>query len=164
GIFAPIQEAAIVALDNSEEITNHLRNVFAKRHRILKEGLLQLGWEVAPSVGGMFIWAKYPYDIPDKDFAFEVIRQVGVVVVRSGIFAPIQEAAIVALDNSEEITNHLRNVFAKRHRILKEGLLQLGWEVAPSVGGMFIWAKYPYDIPDKDFAFEVIRQVGVVVV
>src|SRR5699024_869256 len=86
GIFATIQEAALVALDKSEEITNHLRNVFAQRHRILKEGLLQLGWEVAPSVGGMLIWAKYPYDIPDKDFAFEVIRQVGVVMVPGSIF------------------------------------------------------------------------------
>jgi len=115
GIFAPIQEAAIVALDNSEEITNHLRNVFAKRHRILKEGLLQLGWEVAPSVGGMFIWAKYPYDIPDKDFAFEVIRQVGVVMVPGSIFGDngagyVRLALVQDVDNLQLAINRFGKI------------------------------------------------------
>ncbi|TXL67482.1 aminotransferase class I/II-fold pyridoxal phosphate-dependent enzyme [Cerasibacillus terrae] len=86
GIFAPIQEAAIVALNHAEEITDRLRKIFKERHQILTEGLTELGWEVTPSSGGMFIWAKYPYEIDDKEFAFKAIEQVGVVMVPGSAF------------------------------------------------------------------------------
>ncbi len=34
----------------------------------------------------MFIWAKYPYEIDDKEFAFKAIEQVGVVMVPGSAF------------------------------------------------------------------------------
>ena len=86
GTFGPIQEAAIVALDNGEEITDRLRAEFSKRHHALMNGLASLGWETTPSEGGMFVWAKYPYDIDDIEFVFEVIKQAGVVMVPGSIF------------------------------------------------------------------------------
>ncbi|MFJ7972106.1 aminotransferase class I/II-fold pyridoxal phosphate-dependent enzyme [Psychrobacillus sp. NPDC096389] len=86
GIFGPIQEAAITALNNAEEITDRLRKLFAERHKVLMQGLKDLGWTVAPSNGGMFVWAKYPYDMDDKEFAFEVIQQTGVVMVPGTVF------------------------------------------------------------------------------
>nr|WP_199170352.1 aminotransferase class I/II-fold pyridoxal phosphate-dependent enzyme [Sporosarcina sp. P19] len=86
GTFGPIQEAAIVALDNGEEITDRLRAEFSKRHHALMDGLASLGWETTPSEGGMFVWAKYPYDIADIEFVFEVIKQAGVVMVPGSIF------------------------------------------------------------------------------
>lgn len=86
GTFQPIQEAAIVALDNAEEITDHLRKVFSKRHKIVMDGMKALGWEATPSDGGMFVWAKYPYELDDVSFVFEVIDQVGVVMVPGSIF------------------------------------------------------------------------------
>lgn len=81
GTFAPIQEAAIVALDNAEEITTPLRETFSKRHKIVMDGLAAIGWDAVPSQGGMFIWAKYPYDIPAKDFSFQLIDEAGIVTV-----------------------------------------------------------------------------------
>ncbi|GGA38503.1 aminotransferase class I/II-fold pyridoxal phosphate-dependent enzyme [Psychrobacillus lasiicapitis] len=86
GIFSPIQEAGITALNNAEEITDRLRQLFAERHKVLMQGIMDLGWTVAPSNGGMFVWAKYPYDMDDKEFAFEVIRQTGVVTVPGTVF------------------------------------------------------------------------------
>src|SRR5699024_2911270 len=68
GAFAPIQEAAVVALNHAEEITDQLRITFKERHHVLMEGLEQIGWKVAPSNGGMFIWAKYPSDKDDVQF------------------------------------------------------------------------------------------------
>ena len=81
GIFAPIQEAAIVALDHAEDITERLRTIFSRRHQIMMEGLQAIGWDAVPSQGGMFIWAKYPYDQCDREFAFELIERAGVVTV-----------------------------------------------------------------------------------
>ncbi|MFF2753743.1 aminotransferase class I/II-fold pyridoxal phosphate-dependent enzyme [Psychrobacillus sp. NPDC058041] len=86
GIFGPIQEAGITALNNAEEITERLRKIFAERHKVLSEGLESIGWTVTPSNGGMFVWAKYPYDMIDKDFVFEAIDQTGVVMVPGTVF------------------------------------------------------------------------------
>lgn len=86
GIFEPIQEAGIAALNNAEEITERLRKTFAERHKVLMQGIADLGWTVAPSSGGMFVWAKYPYDMDDKEFAFEIINQTGVVLVPGTVF------------------------------------------------------------------------------
>ncbi|OZS77875.1 LL-diaminopimelate aminotransferase [Tetzosporium hominis] len=86
GIFEPIQEAAITALSHADEITDNLRRVFSERHQVLKQGLEELGWKVAPSNGGMFIWAAYPYPMKDTEFVFHVLRETGVVMVPGSIF------------------------------------------------------------------------------
>jgi LL-diaminopimelate aminotransferase len=86
GTFEPIQEAASTALDHAEEITARLRQEFKERHQVLTDGLTEIGWSVAPSNGGMFVWAKYPFEMDDKEFVFEAIKQSGVVMVPGSIF------------------------------------------------------------------------------
>lgn len=86
GTFEPIQEAAATALDHAEEITDSLRQTFKRRHATLTKGLTALGWAVTPSNGGMFIWAKYPFDMDDTTFVLEAIKQTGVVMVPGSIF------------------------------------------------------------------------------
>lgn len=86
GIFEPIQEAAITALSMADEITDNLRRVFSERHEVLRTGLENLGWKVAPSNGGMFIWAAYPYPMKDVEFVFHVLRETGVVMVPGSVF------------------------------------------------------------------------------
>ncbi|MCG7335010.1 aminotransferase class I/II-fold pyridoxal phosphate-dependent enzyme [Sporosarcina sp. ACRSM] len=86
GTFGPIQEAAVTALDHAEEITDRLRQEFSVRHHVLMNGLKEIGWEAAPSTGGMFVWAKYPFDMEDKEFVFKAIDQCGVVMVPGSIF------------------------------------------------------------------------------
>lgn len=86
GIFDPIQSTAALALDHAEEITATLRKTFAERHHTLMTGLINLGWEVAPSNGGMFVWAKYPYEIDSVSFAYKAIEQTGVVMVPGTTF------------------------------------------------------------------------------
>ncbi|MDW0113994.1 aminotransferase class I/II-fold pyridoxal phosphate-dependent enzyme [Sporosarcina saromensis] len=86
GTFGPIQEAAAVALDNGEEITDRLRKEFSLRHKVLMEGLAKIGWTATPSSGGMFVWAKYPYDMDDVEFVFKAIHEAGVVMVPGSIF------------------------------------------------------------------------------
>lgn len=86
GIYGPIQEAGIVVLNHAEEITDRLRKIFSERYHFLTQALTDLSWKVAPSTGGMFVWAKYPYEMNDKDFVFEVIDQTGVVMVPGTVF------------------------------------------------------------------------------
>ena len=86
GTFGPIQEAAATALDHAEEITDRLREKFSQRHKVLMDGLAEIGWTATPSNGGMFVWAKYPYDMDDKEFVFKAIEECGVVMVPGSIF------------------------------------------------------------------------------
>ena len=115
GIFDPIQATAALALDHAEEITAPLRTTFAKRHTILMEGLLELGWDVAPSNGGMFVWAKYPYNIDSISFAFKAIEQTGVLMVPGTAFGSEGEGFVrLALVQNEDLlkeaVNRLNNL------------------------------------------------------
>ncbi|RHW37545.1 aminotransferase class I/II-fold pyridoxal phosphate-dependent enzyme [Lysinibacillus yapensis] len=86
GIFDPIQSTAAVALNHAEEITADLRKTFASRHSILMKGLQEIGWEVAPSNGGMFVWTKYPYPLDSISFTFKAIEETGVLMVPGTAF------------------------------------------------------------------------------
>ena len=91
GIFEPIQQVAALALDNAEVVTAELRKTFSARHKTLMNGLQSIGWEVAPSDGGMFVWAKYPQDMKCVDFAFKAIEETGVVMVPGTVFGTAGE-------------------------------------------------------------------------
>lgn len=103
GTFQPIQEAAIVALDHAEQITDELRTTFSRRHELLMTGLQELDWKATRSKGGMFIWSKYPYDIPTETFAFQLVEQTGVAVVPGTIFGSEGEGFVrIALVQDEQ--------------------------------------------------------------
>ncbi|MDN4492647.1 aminotransferase class I/II-fold pyridoxal phosphate-dependent enzyme [Ureibacillus aquaedulcis] len=104
GIFDPIQTTAALALDHAEEITAPLRRTFAQRHATLMEGLQELGWEVAPSNGGMFVWAKYPYNLDSVSFAYKAIEQTGVLMVPGTTFGTEGEGFVrLALVQKDEL-------------------------------------------------------------
>jgi len=103
GVFEPIQSTAALALDHSEMITDRLRKIFSERHRVVTKGLDNIGWEYAPSSGGMFVWAKYPFDIDSVNFAFQTIEQTGVVMVPGTSFGSEGEGYVrIALVQEKE--------------------------------------------------------------
>lgn len=111
GIFEPIQSTAALALDNAEKITVNLRKIFSERHRTLMKGLQEIGWEVAPSNGGMFVWTKYPYNIPCVDFVYKAIEQTGVVMVPGTAFGSDGEGYVrLALVQDTEKLLHAVNL------------------------------------------------------
>ena len=115
GIFEPIQQTAALALDHAEEITANLRSTFAARHKVLMNGLTELGWEVAPSNGGMFVWAKYPYEMDSISFAFKAIEQSGVIMVPGTVFGSAGEgymrlALVQDVDTLASAVEKLKNL------------------------------------------------------
>ncbi|GEK31279.1 aminotransferase [Kurthia zopfii] len=114
GTFRPIQDAACVALDNAEEITESLREVFSKRHHLLSNGLKEIGWDVVPSSGGMFVYAKYPQQqFNDIDFVYHVIEKTGVVMVPGSIFGQSGKNYVrIALVQPEELIQEALNRLA----------------------------------------------------
>lgn len=61
----------------------------------------------------------------------------------SGMFKPLQEAAIQALQAPASWYDDLAKVYAFRRMIGTQLLQALGCQVLPSAGGLFVWARVP---------------------
>jgi alanine-synthesizing transaminase len=60
GIFQPIQIAAIIALNESQDCVQEIVQTYQRRRDTLIDGLARAGWEIEKPKGTMFIWAKIP--------------------------------------------------------------------------------------------------------
>ncbi|WP_286230619.1 LL-diaminopimelate aminotransferase [Neobacillus mesonae] len=86
GIFYPIQMAAVSALTGDFSVLQKQVEEYEKRRDILISGLAKGGWQVANSPATMFVWAKIPSGWTSRQFAFELIKKTGVVVVPGDAF------------------------------------------------------------------------------
>ncbi|MDP3905527.1 MAG: alanine transaminase [Methylococcaceae bacterium] len=60
GTFAPIQIAAIAALEGPQECVAEIADMYRKRRDVLCDGLTAAGWPVEKPKATMFVWAKIP--------------------------------------------------------------------------------------------------------
>ncbi|MGH8719535.1 MAG: alanine transaminase [Burkholderiales bacterium] len=60
GSFTPIQVAAIVALEASQDCVERIRRTYESRRDVLCKGLNQLNWPIEPPKATMFVWARIP--------------------------------------------------------------------------------------------------------
>lgn len=60
GMFAPIQIAAITALEGPQDCVREICETYRKRRDVLCDGLNALGWPVEKPKGTMFVWAPIP--------------------------------------------------------------------------------------------------------
>ena len=60
GVFQPIQIAAIIALNDCDEVPPAAAAVYCNRRNVLCEGLDRVGWHVEKPRGTMFVWAPIP--------------------------------------------------------------------------------------------------------
>ena len=89
GMYRPIQEAAIAALNTSDEWHKIQNDIYKKRANIATEILKIIGCSVSAYQVGMFVWGKVEGD-QFKGNAFEIsdkiLNQTGVFVTPGGIF------------------------------------------------------------------------------
>jgi alanine-synthesizing transaminase len=60
GTFAPIQIAAIAALEGPQDCVHEIAEMYRKRRDVLCDGLNAIGWAVEKPRATMFVWAKIP--------------------------------------------------------------------------------------------------------
>lgn len=60
GIFQPVQIAATVALQGSDECVHEICDIYKERRDKLIEGLNRIGWETKAPKATMFVWARIP--------------------------------------------------------------------------------------------------------
>jgi aspartate/methionine/tyrosine aminotransferase len=80
----------------------------------------------------------------------------------SGMFLPMQMAAIEAINNNESWYNTVNNVYTRRRKIVEEIMKLLKCRYDESQVGLFIWGRIPDDIPDCESYVEDILKRSLV--
>jgi alanine-synthesizing transaminase len=60
GMFAPVQVAAIAALNGPQECVAEIANLYRSRRDVLVDGLNRAGWPIEKPRATMFVWAPIP--------------------------------------------------------------------------------------------------------
>jgi alanine-synthesizing transaminase len=122
GAFQPIQIAAIIALNDSQDCVQETVEIYRKRRDTLIHGLKRVGWEVEKPKGTMFVWAEIPKPFKKMgsiDFAKLLLRE-GKVAISPGIgFGEYGEGFVrfALVENENRIKQAVKGI----QNVLKKG-------------------------------------------
>jgi LL-diaminopimelate aminotransferase len=105
GVFLPVQEMAIAALeaDRKGEYPNRTSELYQRRRDVLVSELRKIGWDVPSPKATMFVWAPIPAGWTSRDFVYEVLERAGVVLIPGDVFGPEGEGYVrIGLVQDEE--------------------------------------------------------------
>jgi len=95
GVFFPIQDAAIAALNGSMDEVEKQQEEYNARNKALCGGLRKLGWNVPDSKGTMFVWSPIPESYSNSvDFVMDLMEKTGVIVTPGSSFGSLGEGYI----------------------------------------------------------------------
>ena len=95
GIFYPVQDAAIAALNGPFDGVERQQEEYAARNRALCGGLRSIGWNVPDSKGTMFVWAPIPASYTSSEkFTLDLMEKSGVIVVPGSSFGSLGEGYV----------------------------------------------------------------------
>lgn len=92
----------------------------------------------------------------------EVIRGLGIVKtnIDSGVFNPIQYAAIAALNGPQDCVADACKIYQERRDVLVAGLTKLGFDVSMPKATFYVWMGVPDSI---SFAAKMLDETGIVI-
>lgn len=83
--------------------------------------------------------------------------------IDSGMFRPVQYAAIAALEMPEAWLLERNAIYRRRRDVLVDGLNELGLRTRRTQAGLYVWAAIPAGFTSRDFANWLFEQTGVFV-
>jgi LL-diaminopimelate aminotransferase len=104
------------------------------------------GWRVGMAVGNAGALASLAHLKSNMD---------------SGIYRPLQEAAVQALSVGPEWISMRNQAYRERVEVVVQGLAAVGIEAAPPRGTFYIWARVPAGWTSEAFALAILEQSGV---
>ena len=82
--------------------------------------------------------------------------------VDSGVFQPVQEAAILALEHAEEFLGPIREVYQERRDTVVDGLHRAGFEFPAPQATFYVWLPVPGGWTSTDFTARLLDEAGIV--
>lgn len=103
GLFRPIQHAAVAALTGPQDCVREMAATYQRRRDLVVGGLRRAGWDVPLPRATMFCWAPVPNGATSLQFALDLLRDTGVVIVPGSGFGQMGEGYVrIALVQPEE--------------------------------------------------------------
>ena len=91
GLFEAIQLAGAAALDGPREPIEEMNAIYARRRDLVVSALREIGVEVTPPKGTIYVWAPVPAGHTSTSFAELVLEQAAVVVSPGSMYGPSGE-------------------------------------------------------------------------
>jgi LL-diaminopimelate aminotransferase len=94
GIFNPIQLSGVEALENEQETSGRMREIYRARRDLLVSELSGLGWEVPSPKGGIYVWMPVPPGYDSAGFSRFVLERAGVFFTPGNAYGPSGEGYV----------------------------------------------------------------------
>ena len=91
GLFEAVQLAGAAALEGPQEPVGEMNAVYARRRDLVVEALREIGVDVAPPKGTIYVWAPVPEGHTSTSFCELVLEQAAVVISPGSMYGPSGE-------------------------------------------------------------------------
>jgi LL-diaminopimelate aminotransferase len=88
GMFEAVQLAAVAALDEGDEAAREMSAIYQRRRDLVCDALAQIGVDVTPPKGTIYIWAPVPQGHTSASYCELVLEESAVVVSPGGAYGP----------------------------------------------------------------------------
>jgi LL-diaminopimelate aminotransferase len=103
GLFEAIQLAAVGALTGPQDCVREMSALYARRRDLVLGALAEIGIELDPPKGTIYVWAPVPEGQTSASFAAEVLERAAVVVSPGSAYGPNGEGFFrISLTVSDE--------------------------------------------------------------
>jgi LL-diaminopimelate aminotransferase len=91
GLFEAVQLAGAAALEGSQSAVREMNAIYARRRDLVVAALREIGVEVTPPKGTIYVWAPVPGDHTSTSFAELVLEEAAVVISPGSMYGPSGE-------------------------------------------------------------------------
>jgi LL-diaminopimelate aminotransferase len=91
GLFEAVQLAGAAALGGPREPLEEMNAIYARRRDLVVEALREIGVDVTPPKGTIYVWAPVPEGDTSTTFAERVLEEAAVVVTPGSMYGPSGE-------------------------------------------------------------------------
>ncbi|HEY1359349.1 MAG TPA: LL-diaminopimelate aminotransferase, partial [Thermoleophilaceae bacterium] len=88
GMFDAVQLAAVAALDKGDEVPRRMSETYARRRDLVCGALAEVGVDVTPPKGTIYVWAPVPEGHTSASYCELVLEESGVVVSPGSSYGP----------------------------------------------------------------------------
>jgi LL-diaminopimelate aminotransferase len=88
GMFDAVQLAAAAALNHGDDEPRRMSEVYARRRDLVCDALREIGVDVTPPKGTIYVWAPVPAGHTSASYCELVLEESGVVVSPGGAYGP----------------------------------------------------------------------------
>jgi LL-diaminopimelate aminotransferase len=81
--------------------------------------------------------------------------------IDSGIFRPIQDAAVLALSGDQGWLEERNGIYRERRDLILSGLREVGLHAERPVASLYVWADTPRGVPSGQLAARLLEEVSI---